>query len=72
MTSLYMVLGGVAVFIILVLILMGVSKASGKAIAKKDSYRDAQYKRDAFDSIMSRPNARGRQLIDKLRRNLGR
>ena len=42
MTSLYMVGGGVLLFVIVVGILVGVSKASGRATSERDSLQDGQ------------------------------
>ena len=72
MTSLYMVGGGVLLFVIVVGILVGVSKASGRATSERDSLQDGQDRRDRFDEIMATPRRRQRELLDKLRRNLGR
>ena len=72
MTSLYMVGGGVILFVIVVGILVGVSKASGKSTSERDSLQDGQSRRDRFDEIMATPRRRQRELLDKLRRNLGR
>ena len=72
MTSLYMVAGGVLLFVLVIGILVRVSKSSGKSIAERDSLQEGQGRRNAFDEVMSRPTAAGRKLVDKLRGGMGR
>ena len=72
MTSLYMVGGGVLLFAIVIGILVGVSKASGKATSERDSLQEGQSRRERFDEIMATPRRRQRELLAMLRRDLGR
>ena len=72
MTSLYLVAGVIILFAIVIGILVWVSKSSGKATAERDSLQDGQDRRDKFDEDLSRPRLRGSELLDKLRRDLGR
>jgi hypothetical protein len=72
MTSLYIVAGGVILFVIVIGILVKVSKSSGKSIAERDSLQEGQDRRNAFDKVMEKPAASGRELVSKLRRSLGR
>jgi len=72
MTSLYLVAGVIILFAIVIGILVWVSKSSGKATAERDSLQDGQDRRDKFDEVLSRPRLRGSELLDKLRRDLGR
>ena len=72
MTSLYLVAGVIILFAIVIGILVWVAKSSGKATAERDSLQDGQDRRDKFDEVLSRPRLRGSELLDKLRRDLGR
>jgi len=71
MTSLYLVGGLVAVIGILIFIVVRVSKSSGKSIAERNALREGQDRREVFDEEASRPAARGRDLIKRLR-DMGR
>ncbi len=71
MTSLYMVFGGVVVFVAVIWILVAVSKKAGSATTKADSLSEGESRREAFDEATSRPVATGNELIDRMR-DLGR
>jgi len=71
MTSLYLAGAFVLIIGMLVGILVWISKSSGKSISERDALREGQRRRNRFDKEMSRPVARGRDLIERLR-NLGR
>lgn len=71
MTSLYMVVGGVVVFVSVIWILVAVSKKAGSATTKADSLSEGESRREAFDEATSRAVATGNDLIDRMR-DLGR
>ncbi len=72
MTSFLMVAGGVLLFAGALCALVVVSRTVGRASAKIDTLEEGEDRRDAFDEVVSRPSLRGRRLVDKLRRELGR
>ena len=71
MASIYLVAGIVAITGILIWIVVWMSKSSGRSIAERDSLLEGQSRRERFDQAISRPIARGNELLDRLR-NMGR
>ena len=71
MTPLYLVMGFVLVIGIAMWILVSISRSGGKSIAQRDSLKEGEKRREAFDEEVSRPNARHFDLLKRLR-DMGR
>ena len=71
MTSLYMVGAFIVIISALVGIIVWTSKSSGQSIAERDALKDGESRRGKFDEAVSRPIARGMDLVNRLR-NMGR
>ena len=67
MTSLYMVGGGVILFVAVIWILVSVSKKAGSATAKVNTLKEGEHRRESFDNANQRSLATGRGLIRNLR-----
>jgi len=67
MTSLYMVGGGVILFVAVIWILVSVSKKAGSATAKVNTLKEGESRRNSFDRANRRVLATGSQLVDSLR-----
>ena len=67
MTSLYLVSALVVIVISLTLLLLWVAKSGGQAEEERDALKDGEKRRERFDEAISRPPARGRDLLNKLR-----
>ena len=67
MIDLYIVVGGVALFIAVIWILVSVSKKAGSATAKVDTLKEGESRRKSFDNANQRSLATGRGIIRNLR-----